>query len=191
VSKSKLRVLVMVNPGTSRAETALPALSSWFTEHCHAVIVVANSKKERKRKLKTHGNEVDLIVIGGGDGTISKALPHLLKLKKPFAVLPLGTANDFARTLGLPVDPLQAAEVALTGREHLIDVGLVNDCPYLNVASVGPAAKVAASQSKELKRRWRVVAYAIALMRAVRDSSPSSFVSNWMAFTAGQGQSIK
>ena len=72
---------------------------------------------------------MDLIVIGGGDGTISKAMPQLLKLKRPFAVLPLGTANDFARTIGLPPDPLQAAEVALNGREHRIDVGLVNDAP--------------------------------------------------------------
>jgi diacylglycerol kinase (ATP) len=54
-------------------------------------------------------------VIGGGDGTISKAVPQLLKIKRPFAVLPLGTANDFARTLGLPPDPLEAAKVALNG----------------------------------------------------------------------------
>jgi diacylglycerol kinase (ATP) len=172
VSKSKLRVLVLVNPGASRAEAALPTLSSWFIERCNAVIVMANSKKERKRKLKAHGKEADLIVIGGGDGTISKALPQLLKLSKPFAVLPLGTANDFARTIGLPLDPLQAAEVALAGREHRIDLGVVNDRPYLNVASVGLAAKVAASQSKELKQRWRVVAYAIGLMRALRDLKP-------------------
>jgi diacylglycerol kinase family enzyme len=129
----------MVNPGASRAEAALPALSSWFTERCDAVSVVSNSKKERKRKLKADGKDADLIVIGGGDGTISKALPQLLKLNKPFAALPLGTANDFARTIGLPPDPLEAAEVALSGREHRIDVGLVNDWPYLNIASVGVA----------------------------------------------------
>ena len=172
MSKSKLRVLVMVNPGASRAEATLPALSSWFTERCDAVIVVSNSKKERKRKLKADGKDADLIVIGGGDGTISKALPQLLKLNKPFAALPLGTANDFARTIGLPPDPLEAAEVALSGREHRIDVGLVNDWPYLNVASVGVASKVAQMQSKELKRRWRVFAYAIGLVRAVRDLQP-------------------
>ena len=56
-----------------------------------------------------HGPEADRIVIGGGDGTLSKALPALLKLKKRLAMLPLGTANDFARTLGLPADPLKAA----------------------------------------------------------------------------------
>jgi diacylglycerol kinase (ATP) len=172
VNKSKLRVLVIVNPGASRAEAALPALSSWFTEHCAATVVVAKSKKERKRTLKARGKEADLIVIGGGDGTISRALPQLLKLKKPFAVLPLGTANDFARTIGLPEDPLQAADVALNGRRHRIDVGIVNGYPFLNVASVGLASNVAALQSKELKRKWHVGAYAIALLRAVSNLKP-------------------
>src|SRR4029453_15438056 len=96
---------------------------SWFPENCHARIVVAKSKKERMRELETHGKTVDLIVIGGGDGTISTAVSQLMKLKRQFAAIPLGTANDFARTLGLPTDPLEAAEIALNGREHRIDVG--------------------------------------------------------------------
>jgi len=172
MTKSKLRVLVIVNPNASRAQTALPAISSWFSENCKALIVVAKSKKERMREPKANGKEVDLIVIGGGDGTISTAVPQLLELERPFAVLPLGTANDFARTIGLPPDPLEAAKVALRGRKHRIDVGLVNDWPYLNVASVGVASKVAKSQSKELKRKWRVFAYIIGLFRAVRDLQP-------------------
>jgi diacylglycerol kinase family enzyme len=68
MSKSKLRVLVMVNPGASRAETAVTALSSWFSENCDALIVVVNSKKKGERELIAHGKKVDLIVIGGGDG---------------------------------------------------------------------------------------------------------------------------
>ncbi len=118
MNKSKLRVLVVANPSASRAEGALPGLTSWFTEKCHALIIMAKSKKELGRVLEAHGKGVDLIVIGGGDGTISKALPQLLKLQRPFAVLPLGTANDFARTLGLPANPIEAAEIALSGREH-------------------------------------------------------------------------
>jgi diacylglycerol kinase (ATP) len=171
-NKSKPRVLVVLNPDASRAAAALSGLSSWFTDNCHAHIIVAKSKKELMRELETHGRAADLIVIGGGDGTVSTAVSQLLKLERPFAVIPLGTANDFARTLGLPSDPLEAAEIALNGREHRIDVGLVNDRPYLNVASVGVASKVTEVQSKELKRRWRVVAYAIGLMRAVRNLQP-------------------
>jgi diacylglycerol kinase (ATP) len=172
MTKSRLRALVIVNPNASRAQTALPVLTSWFTENCKAVIVVAKSKKERERELKNNGKEVDLIVIGGGDGTISTAVPQLLELKRPFAVLPLGTANDFARTIGLPPDPIEAAKVALRGRKQRIDVGLVNDWPYLNVASVGAASKMAKVQSKELKQRWRVFAYIIDFFRAVRDLQP-------------------
>ena len=172
MNKSKLRVLVVINPNASRAEGVLPGLSAWFTERCRPLIIVANSKKELRRELEAHGKDVDLIVIGGGDGTISKALPQLLKLQCPFAVLPLGTANDFARTLGLPANPFKAAEIALSGREHRIDIGLVNDWPYLNVASVGIASRVANAQSKELKRRWHVFAYFIGLIRALRDLQP-------------------
>ena len=169
--KSKLRVLVLINPRASRAEAALPALSSWFADRCVTVIVTGNGK-QRKRELEELGKDMDLIVIGGGDGTISKTLPTLLKLKKPFAVLPLGTANDFARTIGLPTDPLQAAEIALTGRAHWIDVGLVNNKPYLNVASAGAASKVVKAQSKKLKRRWRVFAYAIGLLQTLQRLKP-------------------
>ena len=172
MDKSKLRVLVVVNANASRAEAALPALSSWFAENCCSRMVVTASNEESSRKLEAHGRDADLIVIGGGDGTISKAVPKLLALERPFAVLPLGTANDFARTIGLPPDPLQAAKVALSGREHRIDVGVVNDRPYLNVASVGLASKVAKGQSKDMKRRWRVFAYAIALLQAVRSLQP-------------------
>jgi diacylglycerol kinase family enzyme len=77
-NKLKPRVLLVVNPNASRAAAALPGLSSWFTENCHARIVVAKSKKERMRELETHGKAVDLIVIGGGDGTISTAVSQLL-----------------------------------------------------------------------------------------------------------------
>lgn len=174
MNKSDRRVLVVVNTHASRAEAALPALSSWFTENCRARIVVTASAKKLSQALKEDGKDADLIVIGGGDGTISKAVPALLALDRPFAVLPLGTANDFARTIGLPPDPLEAAEIALNGREHRIDVGLVNDHPYLNVASIGAASQVAKGQSKELKRRWRVLAYPIALLQTARSLQPFS-----------------
>jgi diacylglycerol kinase family enzyme len=73
-NKSKPRVLVVVNPNASRAEAALPGLSSWFNENCQARMVVTKSSEERMRELEAHGKAVDLIVIGGGDGTISTAV---------------------------------------------------------------------------------------------------------------------
>ena len=172
MNAKKLSLLVVINPNASRSEEALTKLTEWFAENTNAILMIAHKKKDLKALLKTHGPEADRIVIGGGDGTLSKALPALLKLKKPLAVLPLGTANDFARTLGLPDDPLKAAEIALGGREHKIDVGLANGRPYLNVASVGVASEVIKRQSKTLKQTWRVFAYAISLMQAMRRLQP-------------------
>ena len=172
MNAKKRTLLVVINPNASRSEGALTKLTEWFAENTNAILMIARKKKHLKALLKTHGPEADRIVIGGGDGTLSKALPALLRLKKPLAVLPLGTANDFARTLGLPDDPLKAAEIALGGREHKIDVGLANGRPYLNVASVGGASEVIKRQSKTLKQTWRVFAYAISLMQATRRLQP-------------------
>jgi YegS/Rv2252/BmrU family lipid kinase len=167
-----MRVLVIVNPGASRAATATQELSRWFSEHASATFVRATSIDDLKQAIEDHGANADRIVIGGGDGTISAALPQLLRLGKPLAVLPLGTANDFARTLGVPDDAKAAAETALGGREHRIDVGEVNGRPFINVASVGLAAKVTQEQSGQLKRRWRVLSYVISLWRAASAARP-------------------
>jgi diacylglycerol kinase (ATP) len=167
-----MRVLVAVNPNASRCADVLPTLPGWLSARADSVFVACGSRDEMAQTLKEHGASADRIVIGGGDGTISSALPEILALGKPLAVLPLGTANDFANTLGMPADVYEAAEIALGGRTHKIDVGLVNGTPFLNVASVGVAANVAHAQSAELKRRWRMFAYVISLLHAARESNP-------------------
>ncbi len=167
-----MRVLVIVNPGASRAEAVTRDLSRWFSAHAASTFIRADSIEELKRAIDAYGSSADRIVIGGGDGTISSALPELLRLGKPLAVLPLGTANDFARTLGVPADAIEAAETALSGCEHRIDIGSVNGRPFINVASVGLAAKVTEAQSTALKRRWHVLSYLISLWRAVWEARP-------------------
>jgi YegS/Rv2252/BmrU family lipid kinase len=166
------KLLVVINPNASRAEEAVPKLSTWFEANANAGVMIAHKKTDLKQLLEAHGAGADRIVIGGGDGTLSKALPILLELGKPLAVLPLGTANDFARTIGLPTDPLEAAEIAVGGREHAVDVGLANGKPFLNVASVGVASEVIKRQSKTLKRTWKVLAYGISLLQALKHLQP-------------------
>jgi YegS/Rv2252/BmrU family lipid kinase len=168
----EVRLLIAVNPQASRAEAAVKELAEWFAQNCEAVFVTTDSQHKLKETLLRDGPEADRIVIGAGDGTISNALPELLQLDKPLAVLPLGTANDFARSLGLPEDYLAAARVALHGRTHTVDIGLVNGRPFLNVASVGVAAKVSQVQSQELKRTWRILSYLIGLLRVAQDARP-------------------
>jgi len=169
---SQLRVLIVVNPKASRAQETLDALPDWFAARAASKLVVTQSREALNQAIADHGPGADRIVIGGGDGTISQALPDLLALGKPLAVLPLGTANDFANTLGVPADVMEAAEIALEGRKHKIDVGLVNGQPFLNVASIGVAANAVRAQTTALKRRWRLLSYPISLFHAARESKP-------------------
>jgi diacylglycerol kinase (ATP) len=78
----------------------------------------------------------DLLVVGGGDGTIGCAAEMLAHTGTTLGVLPLGTANDFARTLEIPADLATAVDTLLHGRVVDVDLGRVDGRAYLNVASV-------------------------------------------------------
>ena len=80
---------------------------------------------------------MDAVVIGGGDGTLTLAVDGLVDVKLPLGIIPLGTANDLARTLGLPTDPVAAADIIAGGHLKPIDLGWVNGTHFFNVASVG------------------------------------------------------
>src|SRR5690242_9225507 len=78
----------------------------------------------------------DAVIVGGGDGTLSTAANVLCGHNIPLGVLPLGTANDFARTLGLPRDLEQACAIIGAGHTIAVDVGVANGRHFLNVASL-------------------------------------------------------
>jgi diacylglycerol kinase (ATP) len=115
---------------------------------------------------------VDLVVLGGGDGTLNAAAPALIETGLPLGILPFGTANDLARTLGIPTDAEAAARIIVDGHLRPIDMGEVNGRPFFNVASIGMTVTVTGLLTKDLKRRWGVLAYAIAAMRALPSVRP-------------------
>ncbi|UTT68742.1 lipid kinase [Arthrobacter sp. DNA4] len=114
----------------------------------------------------------DLVVVGGGDGTVSFAAGQLAGTGTVLGILPLGTANDLARTLEIP-GSLDAACTALAdGKVVDIDLGRANGWPFLNVASVGLAVGVTESLSPRLKRYLGPLAYGVAAVRAYSRHKP-------------------
>ena len=109
----------------------------------------------------------DIIIVAGGDGTIHHAAPALLAARKPFGIIPLGTANDLARSLDIPPDPIEAARIILAGQRRTIDLGDVNGEPFFNVASMGISVELAHELTRETKRRFGAFSYVVAGVRAL------------------------
>lgn len=122
--------------------------------------------------IRALAGEVDLVILGGGDGTMNAAAEALVETGLPLAILPLGTANDLARSLGLPLDPLAAARFIPTSQAQPVDLGWVNGHYYFNVASIGFSAELAGELTSEAKKRFGVFGYAVAAVRVLRRVRP-------------------
>lgn len=112
------------------------------------------------------------VLVAGGDGTLNRAARGLMACDLPLGVIPLGTANDFARTLGIPTDLAAALDVILAGETRTVDVGEVNGMPFFNVASVGFSATLAKELTHEAKQRWGVLGYALTALRLLARARP-------------------
>ena len=117
------------------------------------------------------------LVVGGGDGTVSYAAGRVAGTQVVVGVLPLGTANDFARTLEIPKILPRRVPPSPMARVVDIDLGRANGEPFLNVASVGLSVAVTEALSPRLKRYLGPLAYSIAtlgLMPGTSHSGPAS-----------------
>jgi YegS/Rv2252/BmrU family lipid kinase len=110
------------------------------------------SAKRMAEYIKKAINSAPMVILGGGDGTLSKNVDHFLGTDAILAVLPLGTANSFARTLGLPLDLDGAIDVIANGEARRIDLASIDGDYFLNNAALGLAPMVAESVPKGLKR---------------------------------------
>lgn len=141
-----------------------------------SIIRTATDAGEMAARLREEGPAADVVVIGGGDGTISALLPDLLALDKPIGILPLGTANDLAGSLAIPRDLEEAAAVIAAGHIRRIDLGRIgrrsDDRWFVNVATVGFGTEVARAHQGLRKKLLGVLAYPFAWLDAYRFTRP-------------------
>jgi YegS/Rv2252/BmrU family lipid kinase len=113
-----------------------------------------------------------LLVVGSGDGTIATVVDHLAHTDTVLGYLPLGTTNNFGRSLGLPLQLGAAVNVIARGNVADVDLGTVNGDRFANLVSIGVSADVAAHTPHALKRLLGRGAYAATGLRTLLAHRP-------------------
>jgi diacylglycerol kinase (ATP) len=115
---------------------------------------------EPAREIAAAGT--DLVLVSGGDGTVSAIAGALLETDIPLGILPRGTANAFATALGLPLDLAAACEAILAGTTRVVDAARCNGQPLILLAGIGLEAEMVDRANRDLKNRLGMLAYLLA-----------------------------
>lgn len=163
----------MVNLRARRGRDARDRACACLRERGHEVSVAdSRSPADLEAAIVAHRGRVDVVAVGGGDGTLISAIGGLRRIDVPLLILPLGTINELARTLAIPLDMAAACALLETGVPHRIDVGSVNGFWFFNEASIGLSTHVARQQTGAVKSRWGMLAIPLATVRAWRSVRP-------------------
>ncbi|BAY33541.1 diacylglycerol kinase catalytic region [Nostoc carneum NIES-2107] len=170
-----LRALLLVNHHARQGQKRLTEAIQCLKELDLDLIEESTENPQRLTEIiQRYQNQVDLVIIGGGDGTLNAAVDGLVDTQLPLGILPLGTANDLARTLGIPNSLSEACKIIAAGEQRRIDLGCVNGKHFFNVASMGLSVKITERLTKEAKRRWGVFAYVATALQVIWESRPFS-----------------
>jgi YegS/Rv2252/BmrU family lipid kinase len=164
----KRRALLLFNPGARRGSEGFGAVMPRLVQGGLSVTVEPFSAlPEIARDIVRLRESADMIILCGGDGTLASGAVAVMESGLPLGIIPMGTANDLARTLDIPMDLEAAAGVIVSGATRRIDVGSVNGHAFFNVASIGLSADLARKLDAGLKKRWGRLGYAIAALRVL------------------------
>lgn len=167
------RSLLLVNRHSRRGHETLSQVVTQLQGLGFELFEESTEKpQELPNIIRSYRDRVDLVIIGGGDGTLNAAIEGLVDTQLPLGILPLGTANDLARTLQIPQSIPQACQVIATGHSQRIDLGKVNHKHFFNVASLGLSVQITRQLDKKAKRTWGVLAYAATAIQVVWKTRP-------------------
>lgn len=166
-------MLVLLNPKASRGKEDIQPILNRLTAAGFTLVVESSlAKAAVSDAIIARKNDIDCVLVCGGDGTANSAARGLMQTRLPMGLLPMGTANDLARTLHLPLQLDQAADIIVGSHTAAIDVASVNNHPFFNVASVGLSAELARGLNSETKRRWGRLSYSLAAARVLVAARP-------------------
>lgn len=145
-----MRAGVIINPRSGRVTGVTPsqkaAMATAAAAECGVDVDIAMTERAghgRELAQAFIGAGADIVVAWGGDGTVNEVAGVVAGTGATFGIIPAGSGDGFATTLGIARDPKRALRAALTGAIHPVDVGDVSGRPFLNLAGIGFDARVA------------------------------------------------
>ena len=160
------RLLLIMNPtsGTKKANPHLSEILSIFSQAGYESLVWMTQKRGDATEITAlRGAEADLIVCIGGDGTFNEVVSGAISagIKTPIGYIPAGSTNDFAASLGLPKNVIQAAQAIVAGKPRAFDVGRFRDRHFTYVASFGAFTKTSYATPQNVKNALGHMAYVL------------------------------
>ncbi len=130
-----------------------------------AAYAITDPEQMRPTVLAALKAAAPMIIVGGGDGSLSSTIDDFLGQETVFALLPLGTANSFAKTLGIGTDLQSAVDTIASGRKMRIDLGAIDGDYFANAAAMGLSPMIAETVPHGLKRTLGMLGYGLWALR--------------------------
>jgi YegS/Rv2252/BmrU family lipid kinase len=156
-------IINSISGSFSGGETADKLRDLFLERGVIANVRVAKSGADVESLASSAVASADVIVAGGGDGTISTVAGAVAKAGKTLGVLPLGTLNNFSKDLGIPQDLSDAVKTIVDGNVRLVDMAEVNGQTFVNNSSIGlyPRIVLRREEQQRLGRgKWRAAFWA-------------------------------
>jgi diacylglycerol kinase (ATP) len=167
-------VLLIINPRARNGESAFLAMKKELELGGYHIIECRADERSSDPNILIHKyqQQISFVMIGGGDGSVNLALPSLLATQIPLIVYPLGTANNLARSFNLPTDPKQIVAMLEHAGTVQVDIGLVNEIPFVNVAGLGLSTMVNQTVTPVLKKKLGVLAFILTALKVAPRMNP-------------------
>lgn len=168
----KKKLLFIINPkaGRTAIRNELFEIIVVFSEAGYEVVVYPTTgPTDAERKICADGADYDLIVCAGGDGTMENTVSGYMKMgekKVPIGYIPVGTTNDFARSLKISRKPIEAAKQIVCGNSCLLDIGQINEKYFVYIAAFGVFTDISYSTKQSLKK---VIGHSAYVLEAIRN----------------------
>ena len=168
------KCVIIMNPESGKAKklTGYKEFYDILRKHGYDTeIIFTKRKNDATAIMKDLTDDIDLVISGGGDGTLNEVITGNMERKKKLIIanLPLGSTNDVANMYGYTKNTMKNLEILLNGKPKKIDVCSINDTPYIYVACLGDYIDMAYKTPRELKKKYGKIAYVLYGLKQLRN----------------------